>query len=121
MLKLIAILVLSTNLNVAVETDNGWAEKTFQNSEEGAEQLVSFANQTVGYPPDGVRIVVGSINDKYYDEHIMNVLAKYGIKCALVAPRDVKAAALKDGIPESSPVAVAHADIARFGFIYRRK
>ena len=75
MLKLIAILVLSSQLSVAVQTDAGYVEAVFPNTAAGAKQLIEFAERTVGEPEGGVRIVVGWLNDKDNDEHIVNALA----------------------------------------------
>jgi hypothetical protein len=121
MLKLIAILVLAGNLNVAVETDAGWAEKSFQNTEEGALEVLSFANKTVGDTP--IRVVVGSLDDKddANEKHLSAVLSEYEIKHGRVSPQDVRSAAGKNKLPETSAVAVGLADIARFGFLYGRK
>ncbi|MBQ0933837.1 hypothetical protein [Ideonella paludis] len=121
MLKIIAILVLSSQLSVAVETDAGWQERSFPNSVDGASQLMGFAVETIGSPEDGVRVAVGWLNDNDNDEHIIDLLAKSGIKHGLTSPDDVRKAAVANGVAETSALAVAHADIARFGFLYRRK
>jgi hypothetical protein len=121
MLKLIAILVLSGQLQVAVEQPSGYAEATFSNSANGAHALIEFAEKSVGDAPDGVRIVVGRVNDSDNDEHISAALADLGIKHGLVAPDDVKQAALALQLPEPNARAVAAADEKRFGFLYRKK
>ena len=121
MLKLIAILVLASQLSVAVETDNGWEERSFPNTAEGAAQLIDFSEKAVGNPPNGVRVTVGWLNDADNDEHIIELLARSEIKHGLTSPDDVRKAAAANNIAETSAMAVAHADIARFGFIYRRK
>lgn len=121
MIKLIAILILSSNLSVAVETDTGWSEQSFPNSPEGAEQLMDYAENAVGDAPDGIRLVVGWLNDEDDDRHIIGLLADAGVKHGLADPAVVRAAATKNQLPETSPVAVALADIERFGFIYKRK
>jgi hypothetical protein len=120
-LKLIAILVLSSQLSVAVETDNGWAERSFPNTAAGADQLINFAEQSVGNAPDGVRVTLGWLNDDDNDTHIVEHLSSLGIKHGLTSPDDVRKAAAANNVPETSAMAVAHADIARFGFLYRKK
>ena len=121
MLKVIAILVLSSKLNVAVETPSGWAEATFPNTAAGAEQLVAFAESSVGDPPNGVRVVVGSLGDDLNQSHIIEFLASAGVKHGLVEPGDVAAAAAKHNLNLESALAVAKADEERFGFLYRRR
>lgn len=120
MLKLIAILVLSSQLSVAVETDSGWVEKSFPNSPAGAEQLVDFAESSLGATPGGVRVTVGRLDDTANLDPIVDFLADAGVKHGLTAPDDIRKAAVAHQVPETSAMAVAYADIARFGFIYRR-
>ena len=120
MFKLIAILVLSSQLSVAVETDSGWAEKSFPNSSAGAEQLVSFAEASVGDAPSGVRVTVGWIEESANMDPIVNLLAEAGVKHGLTSPEDIRRAAAANQVPETSARAVAYADIARFGLLYRR-
>lgn len=121
MLKLIAILALSSNLSVAVETDAGWKEKTFPNSKAGAEQLVDFVEKTAGDPPEGVKVIVGTLDDTDSEKHIVEFLAEAGVPHGLATPTDVKTAAAEQGLPESSPRIVAAAEIKRFGFMYKGK
>lgn len=121
MLKLIGILVLSGNLSVAVETDAGFVERTFANSASGAEELIAFAEQTVGDPPDGVHVVVGWLADADNDEHIIAKLQSLGIKHALAGPADVTAATAKHGLPSASPQAVALSFKDRFAFLWEKR
>lgn len=120
MLKLIAILVLSSQLAVAVETDAGYVEATFPNTAAGAEQVIEFAEKTVGEPDGGVRIVVGWLYDQDNDEHIVKALAALGIKHGMASPSDIQAAMAENRLSSPSALAVALADEKRFGFIYRR-
>lgn len=121
MLTLIGILVLSSNLSVAVETDAGFVERTFANSAAGAEELVAFAEQSVGNPPDGVHIVVGWLSDADNDEYIIAKLQSLGIKHALAGPSDVTAAIAKHGLPPASPRAVALSFRDRFAFLWQKR
>lgn len=117
MLKLIAILALSSNLSVAVEADAGWKEKTFPNSKAGAEQLVEFVERTTGDPPEGVKVIVGTLDDADNAKHIVEFLAAAGVPHGLATPKDVKAAAAEQGLPENCPRVVAAAEIKRFAFM----
>lgn len=121
MLKVIAILVLSSSLNVAVETDSGWVERSFSNTEKGAEELVEFAEQVVGDPPDGVRVVLGASNEEVNLQHIVELFASLGLAHGFVTPDEVKEAVLLHQLPSSSGVAVAKADLEKFGAFYRPK
>jgi hypothetical protein len=121
MLKLIAILVLSGQLQVAVEQPSGYAESTFDNSEAGAQALIEFAEESVGDAPAGVRVVVGWLNDSDNDEHIIAALADLGIKHGLATPEDITKAALELQLAEPNARAVVVADEKRFGFLYRKK
>lgn len=121
MLKLIAILVLAGQLQVAVEQSTGYAEASFENSPAGAQDLIDFAEKSIGDAPNGVRIVVGWIDDADEDKHIVQALADLGIKHGLVSPNDVRAAVSENNLQTASARAVALADEKRFGSLYRRK
>jgi hypothetical protein len=120
-MKLIAILVLSSTLCVAVETDTDYVEHAFSNSEAGAKELISFAEEAVGDPEGGVRLVVGRIDDSANELHIVSALGDLGVKHGLAEAEDVKAAVAELGLGAPSARAVAAADEKRFGFLYRRK
>jgi hypothetical protein len=120
MLKIVAILVFASNLSVAVETDSGWAEQSFPNTEAGAAMLLDFAESAVGNAPNGVRVTVGWLDDNDNMEHIIELLARSEVKHGLTSPEDIRKAAAANSVPEKSALAVAHADIARFGFLTRR-
>ena len=121
MLKLIAILVMSSTLSVAVETDNGYLERDFPNTEAGANQLIEFAEKSVGEPEGGVRVVVGSLSDLNADEPVVKVLLASGIPHGLVSPSDIQASVTANGLTAPSAKTVALADEKRFGFLYRRQ
>jgi hypothetical protein len=121
MLKLIAILVLSGQLHIAVEQSGSYAEASFANSEVGAQQLIEFAENSLGDTPDGVRIVVGRIDDGVNDEHIVKALSALAIKHGVVGPDEVKAATSELQLTVPNARAVALADEKKFGFLYRRK
>jgi hypothetical protein len=120
MLQIVAILVSSSSLAVAVETDAGWTERAFPNTTAGAEQLFEFAAQAVGDPPDGIRITLGWLDDQDNMEHIIELLAKSEIAYGLASPEEIRGAAAASNLAENSARAVAQADITRFGFIYQR-
>ena len=121
MLKIVAILVLSTTLKLAVENNGSWIERSFPNTARGAEELIAFAEQSIGDPPNGIRVVLGSRNEKDNQAHILKKFAEVELKHGIVSPGDVKAAATKYRISPESAIAVAKADEDRFGFIYRSK
>jgi hypothetical protein len=121
MLKLIGILVLSSQLSVAVETDTGFVEASFPNTAAGAEALVEYAERTVGEPEDGVHIVVGWLDDTDNDEHIVGKLSYLGVKHAFASPADIRAAVAENKLAENSPAAVALAFKKRFAFLWRPK
>lgn len=121
MIKLIAILVMSSTLSVAVETDAGLVERAFPNTEDGAGQLIEFAEKAVGEPEHGVRVVIGSPRDLDADQPVVKALATSGIPHGVVSPSDLQAAVIANGLQGPSARAVALADEKRFGFLYRRK
>ena len=121
MLKLIAILVMSSTLSVAVETDAGYVERDFPNTEAGAGQLIEFAEKTVGDSEGGIRVVVGSLGDLNADEPVVNALLAAGVAHGVVSPADIQASSTANGLTTPSAKAVALADEKRFGFLYRRK
>lgn len=121
MLKLIGVLIMSTQLNVAVDTGFGYAEATFPNTAEGAQALIAFAEQSVGDTPDGVRIVVGGASAEADARHIVEAFSELEIKSGFVSPEDVRQAVKEHALPGPSGRAVVLADEKRFGFLYRKK
>jgi hypothetical protein len=121
MLKLIAILVLSSTLSVAVETDNGYVEGIFPNTSAGAQQLIEFVEKTVGEPEGGVRIVVGAASEQVNENHMLNALADLGIGNGRVSPEELEAVVRESQLPEPTAKAVVLADEKKFGFLYRKK
>jgi hypothetical protein len=121
MVKLIGILVLSSQLAVAVETDRGFVERSFPNSAVGAEQVIAFAEEAMGKPEHGVHIVVGWLNDDHNSDHILKQLGDLGIKHALAPPKDVTTAIAKHKLPAQSPVAVALSFRDRFPHLWQKK
>jgi hypothetical protein len=120
-LKLIAIFVVSSTLSVAVETESGYVERDFPNTPDGAQQLIAFAEESVGEPEHGVRLVIGIADDKASSEHITTALADLGISYGLVSPEEVGESVKENQLPGPSAQAVAFADEKKFGRIYRRK
>ena len=120
MLKLIAILVLAGNIQVAVEQPNGYLEQSFPNSAAGAQQLIEFAEKNVGDAPKGIRIVVGRDSDASSDAHIVKALTDLGISFGVVSAAEVKEAATAGGGAITAK-AVAAADEKKCGFLYRRE
>ena len=121
MVKLIGILVLSSQLAVAVETDRGFVERSFPNSAAGAEQVIAYAEEAMGKPEHGIHIVVGWLNDDDNSGHILKQLGDLGIKHALAPPKDVTAAIAKHKLPPQSPIAVALSFKDRFPFLWQKK
>jgi hypothetical protein len=118
MLKLIGILVLSSHLSVAVETDKGFSEASFPNTVAGAEDLVGYAEETIGDAEDGIHVVVGWLDDDVDDEFIVSKLASLGIKHAIASSADIRTAVVENKLAEDSPTAVALAFKKRFGFMW---
>lgn len=121
MLKLIAILVLSSTLSVAVETDKGFVERDFPNTMAGANSLIDFVEETVGEPEGGVRVVVGSPDKMDGAQPILKVLNGAGVTHGMVSPTDLQSAVVGNGLKGPTAKAVALADEKRFGFMYRQK
>jgi hypothetical protein len=121
MLKLIGVLIMSTELGVAVEIGAGYAEATFPNTAEGVQALIAYTEQRVGQAPDGVRIVVGPVSDDVDESHVAHAFSKLEIPHGFVTPADIRAAVTEHRLPGPSAKAVVLADEKRFGFLYRKK
>ena len=121
MVKLIGILVLSTQLAVAVETDRGFVERSFPNSTAGAQELIAYAEETMGQPEHGIHVVVGWLDERDDTGPILKKLGDLGIKHAVAAPSDVNNATVKHKLPPQSPTAVALSFKDRFPFLFQKK
>jgi len=121
MLKLIGILVFSTQLAVAVETDRGFVERVFPNSAAGAEQLIGYVEEAMGQPERGIHVVVGWLSEDDNTDHILKKLGELDIKYAVAPPNDVANATAKHNLPQHSPMAVALSFKDRFPFLFQKK
>jgi len=109
MLKLIGILVLSSQLSVAVETEKGFVEASFANTSAGAEELLDFAEKSLTDmgSEDGVHIIIGHLDDSADMEPITDKLASLEIPYGIASPLSIRAAAKQYDFAEQSPKAVA--------------
>lgn len=109
MLYLIGILVLSSQLLVAVETKHGFVEASFANTSAGVEELIEFAeNSLTGLGEDDrSHIIVGSLDDTADREIIIGKLASLGIPHGFATSTAIRASAKRYKLVEHSPKAVA--------------
>ncbi len=83
--------------------------------------MSDFIEDAVGDSESGLRITVGWLDHEVDTGAVIGLLADAGVKHGITSPDDIRQAAIANNVPETSAMAVAYADIARFGFIYRRK
>lgn len=95
--------------------------KVFPNTRAGAQQLIEFAEKTVGEPEGGVRIGVGSVSEQVNESHILKALADLGIGNGRVSPEELEAVVTESKLSEPTARAVALADEKKSGFLYRKK
>jgi len=96
-------------------------ERAFPNTEDGAGQLIEFAEKTVGESEQGIRVVIGSPEDLEAEQPVVKALSAAGIPHGVASPSDLQVSVIANGLPGPSAKAVALADEKRFGFLYRRK
>jgi hypothetical protein len=109
MLHLIGILVLSSQLLVAVETKNGFVEASFANTSAGVEELIEFAENSLSdlSDDDGTHIIVGRLDDTADRDLIIGKLASLGIPHGYATSTAIRASAEQYKLGEHSPKAVA--------------
>jgi hypothetical protein len=109
MLKLIGILVLSSQLSVAVETEKGFVEASFANTSAGAEELIDFAEQSLTDmgSEDGIHIIVGCLDEAADTAPVIGKLASLAIPHGIATSIAIRAAAEQYKLAEHSPKAVA--------------
>lgn len=109
MLHVIGILVLSSQLLVAVETKNGFVEASFPNTSAGIEELIEFAENSTRDldDDDGTHIIIGHLDDTADRSLLIDKLASLEIPHGYAAPGAIRASAERNKLTENSPKAVA--------------
>jgi len=120
MLKLIAALVISGQLAIAVETESGFVEKRFPNSKDGVESAIAFIEANL--PSEGgIHVIVGWDADDQDTGPFVGKLAELGIANAIIPPEELKAFAQKAGVSGEAPATVALAFRAKLAALRRPK
>jgi hypothetical protein len=90
MVKSIGILVMPTQLAVAI--DGCPSERVFTNERAGAEQLIDFVDANIEPAPDGIFVLVASLDDIGPQEPIIEMLHELDLKYSLVLPGEIEEA-----------------------------
>jgi hypothetical protein len=109
MLHVIGILVLSSQIAVAVETKDGFVEAWFATTSAGMEELIGFVENSLADlgDDDGIHIIVGSLDDAADMHLVIDKLVILGIPHGYATSATIRASAEKHKLAELSPKAVA--------------
>ena len=117
MTNVLAVLILSTGFSVALETKNGYVEKSFPNSPAGAEQFWEFAEPILRGEGKKIKVCTASLVSD--SGAIMEWLLEEEFQPALLSEQAYREYADSNSLSAESPVTVAKACLARFPFIRR--
>jgi hypothetical protein len=113
MTKILAILILSSSFNVAVETKDGFVERSFQNSREGVGDFLTFASPFVK-SEDFKFCAVSTVEDS---GAVMRWMVESGIRIGFLTYPTYQAYAEQTKSAPESASTVASACVARYVII----
>jgi len=117
MTNILAVLILSSTFSVAVETNEGYVEKSFQNTVQGAEEFWIFAEPLIVAAGKKVKICTVSVAED--PGPIMAWLLDEDFGPALLSRARFEEYAAKNQSSQQSAVTAAQACLAAFPFIRR--
>jgi hypothetical protein len=113
MTKILAILILSSGFNVAVETKDGFVERSFQNSREGVSDFLTFAEPFV--KSENLKFcAVSTVDDS---GAVMRWIAESGLRVGFLTYPTYQAYTEEVKSDPTSAVTVANACVARYVII----
>ena len=118
MRNVLAILILANGFNAAVETSDGFVERSFPNTDKGVEQFLQWAEPLV--LKAGAQIKFCTVSPDGDEGTIVDWLLKNNAGPASVSPYAYREYAVKNSAPQESAVTAARACYAVFPFIKKR-
>jgi hypothetical protein len=113
MIKILAILILSSSFNVAVETKDGFVERSFQNSRKGVSDFLTFAGPFV--KSQNLRFcAVSTVDDS---GAIMQWIAESGLRVGFLTYPAYQAYGKEAKSDPASAATVANACVAQYVII----
>jgi hypothetical protein len=119
MTSILAVLILSSGFLVAIETESGFVEKSFENTKAGAEEFWTFAEPIL--KKEGKRVKVCTVSTAADPGAIMEWLLEEEFGPALLSSQVFESYADKNGLPKSSATTVARACLETLPFISRAR
>ena len=110
MTKILVILILSSGFNVAVETKDGFVERSFQNSRGGVSEFLAFAGPFVR-TEDFKFCAVSAVDDS---GPVMQWITESGIRCGFLTYPAYQAYTEESKANPISATTAANACVARY-------
>ena len=119
MTNLLAVLIMASGFSVAIETDAGFIEKSFENTKAGAEEFWQFAEPILKKAGTGVKVC--TVNTAQNPGPIMEWLLEEEFGPALLSSQVFVGYAERNGLPKTSASTAAKACLDSFPFIRRAR
>jgi hypothetical protein len=113
--NVLAILIIANSFSAAVETSQGFIERSFANTAEGVEQFVQWAEPLVLKEGAQIKFCTVSLDDD--EGKIMDWLLENNTGPASVSTHAYREYAAKNSAPLDSAITAARACYAVFPFI----
>ena len=115
MTNVLAILILTTGFSVAVETKDGFVERSFVNTPEGVEQFLDFSDPLIAREGKTVKVCTVTLAED--GGAVMHWLLANNIGPAMMSSVAHRSYAEKNAVAQESAVTAAHACLATFPFM----
>lgn len=115
MTSILAVLILTSGFSVAIETESGFVEKSFENTKAGAEDFWSFAEPVL--KNENKRVKVCTVSTAADPGPIMEWLLEEEFGPALLSSQVFESFANKNGLSKSSATTAAKACLESLPFI----
>ena len=119
MRNVLAILIFANGFNAAVETSDGFVERSFANTDEGVELFLQWAEPLV--LKVGAKVKFCTVSPDGDEGKIEDWLLKNNTGPASISPHAYREYAAKNSAPPESAITVAKACYAVFPFIKNTK
>ncbi len=119
MTSILAVLILTSGFSVAIETESGFVEKSFENTKAGAEEFWTFAEPILKKADK--RVKVCTVSTAAEPGAIMEWLLEEDFGLAILSSQVFENYAVKNGLSKSSATTAARACLESLPFIRRAR
>ena len=115
MVNVLAVIILSSGFQAAVETREGFVERAFANTPAGVEQFLDWSEPLIMREGKNIKVCTASLNDD--PGSVMAWLMEKEMGPALLSPSSYREHIAATGLQLESAASTAKACLAKFPFL----